>query len=131
MITKQFLYFILSGGVAAGANWGSRFLFSQVAPFEIAVVLSFFVGLLSGFILIRFFVFDGKGKPITQQAVKYTLVNLFALLQTFFISLVFARWALPLIGIIDNAEALGHLVGVIVPVFTSYIGHKRFTFSET
>ena len=128
MRTKQFLYFILSGGVAAGLNWGSRFLFSQVAPFELALILAFFVGLSSGYILMRFFVFDGGGKPITPQAGKYIAVNVFALLQTLLISLIFARWALPAAGITDNAEGLGHLIGVLVPVVTSYFGHKLFTF---
>lgn len=128
MLTKQFLYFILSGGVAAGLNWGSRFVFSQVAPFEVAVVLAFFIGLFSGFVLMRFFVFDGGSKPIAPQAGKYIAVNLFALLQTLLISLIFARWALPAVGITDNAEALGHLLGVLVPVVTSYFGHKFLTF---
>ena len=128
MLTKQFLRFILSGGVAAGLNWGSRFLFSQIAPFEVAVVLAFLVGLLSGFILMRFFVFDGGSKPIAPQVGKYIAVNFFALLQTLLISLVFARWVLPSVGILDHVEALGHLVGVLVPVLTSYFGHKFLTF---
>lgn len=128
MLTKQFLYFILTGGMAAGLNFGSRFLFSQVAPFEIAVVMAFFVGVVSGFLLMRFFVFDGVAKPIVPQVVKYIAVNFFALLQTLFISVLLARWALPSIGIVDHAEALGHLVGVLVPVVTSYFGHKLLTF---
>lgn len=128
MLLKQFLYFILSGSVAAGLNWGSRFLFSQFAPFEIAVILAFFVGLLSGFILMRYFVFDGGDKPIAPQAINYIVINLFGLLQTLFISLIFARWALPAVGITDNTEALGHLFGVLVPVVTSYFGHKFLTF---
>jgi hypothetical protein len=31
-------------------------------------------------------------------------------------------------GITTRAEAIGHLVGVLVPVFTSYIAHRRYTF---
>jgi putative flippase GtrA len=130
MLKENFLYFILSGGVAAGLNFGSRFLFSWVLPFEIAVVAAFFVGLLSGFLLMRFFVFNGAGKPVIPQIRKYVLVNLFALLQTFLISLVLARWVLPSIGIHSHAEALGHLIGVLLPVLTSYFGHKYFTFRE-
>jgi putative flippase GtrA len=130
MLKENFLYFILSGGVAAGLNFGSRFLFSWVLPFEIAVVAAFFVGLLSGFLLMRFFVFNGAGKPVIPQIRKYVLVNLFALLQTFLISLVLARWVFPSIGIHSHAEALGHLIGVLLPVLTSYFGHKYFTFRE-
>lgn len=128
MLTKQFLYFILSGGLAAGLNWGSRFLFSLLVSFEVAVVLAFLFGLLSGFVLMRFFVFDGTGKPIVPQVGKYIAVNFFALLQTLLISILFARWVLPVAGITEHAEALGHLVGVLVPVVTSYFGHKFLTF---
>lgn len=127
-MTKQFSYFLMSGGVAAGLNWGSRFLFSEFVRFEVAVVLAFLVGLLSGFILMRVFVFDGIGKPVASQVGWYVIVNLFALLQTLAISVVLARWVLPSIGIVNGGEALAHLVGVLVPVVTSYFGHKLLTF---
>jgi len=125
---KQFALFLIGGGVAAGLNWGSRFLFSEFFRFEVAVVLAFLVGLLSGFILMRLFVFNGAGKPIASQVGKYVAVNLFALVQTLVISLVLARWVLPPFGIVEHAEAVAHLVGVLVPVVTSYFGHKLFTF---
>jgi len=125
---KQFAFFLISGGLAAGLNWGSRFLFSEFVRFEVAVVLAFLVGLLSGFILMRVFVFNGAGRPIVPQVGKYVAVNLFALVQTLLISLVLARWVLPSFGIVEHAEALAHLVGVLVPVVTSYFGHKFLTF---
>lgn len=128
MLTKQFLYFILSGGLAAGLNLGSRFLFSRIVSFEVAVVLAFLVGLLSAFVLMRFFVFDGIGKPIVPQVAKYIAVNFVGLLQTLLVSVLLARWVLPAVGITEHAEALGHLVGVLVPVVTSYFGHKFLTF---
>lgn len=125
---RQFVLFLLSGGVAAASNWGSRFLFSEFFSFETAVILAFLVGLLSGFILMRVFVFSGARKPVVPQATKYLAVNLFALLQTVFFSVLLARYLLPSLGIIEHAEALAHLVGVLVPVVTSYFGHKFLTF---
>jgi putative flippase GtrA len=86
------------------------------------------VGLLSGFILMRLFVFDGAGKPLAPQIGKYVVVNLFALAQTLIISVICARWLLPAMGVVQYAEALAHLVGVLVPVVTSYFGHKLLTF---
>ena len=128
MAVKQFAFFLASGGLAAGLNWGSRFLFSVFFQFEIAVVLAFLVGLLSGFILMRLFVFDGAGKPLAPQVGKYIAVNLLALAQTLIISIVCARWVLPAMGIVQHAEALAHLAGVLIPVVTSYFGHKLLTF---
>lgn len=128
MPIKQFSSFVVSGAIAAALNWGSRFLFSEFVEFEVAVVLAFIVGLLSGFVLMRVFVFDGTGKPIVPQAGRYVAVNLLALLQTIVISVLLARWLLPSFGIVEQAEALAHLVGVLVPVVTSYFGHKLLTF---
>jgi putative flippase GtrA len=124
----QFFLFLLCGGLAAALNWGSRFIFSIWLPFELAVVAAFFVGLLSGFLLMRWFVFNGKGQALVPQAGKYLLVNILALIQTLLISTLFARLLLPEIGLVKNTEALAHLVGVLTPVITSYIGHKRWSF---
>ena len=125
---NQFIRFLLSGGLAAFLNWGSRFLFSLWMPFELAVVAAFFVGLLSAFVMMRLYVFNAKEKPIMPQASKFAFINLLALAQTLVISVMLARWALPALGIDEHAKALAHLVGVLVPVVTSYFGHKILTF---
>lgn len=128
MLIKQFSLFLICGGLAAGFNFASRFFFSVFFPFEIAVILAFLVGLFSGFILMRLFVFEGAGKPLSPQIGKYLAVNLLALAQTLLISIVCARWLLPAIGVDVHAEALGHLAGVLLPVVSSYFGHKLLTF---
>ena len=120
--------FLICGGIAAGANFGSRFLFSEFFPFEVAVILAFFFGLTVGFLLMRSFAFAGGEKPIMQQFFFYTSINFLALAQTLLISSLLVRWWLPFLGIFDNAEAWGHLVGVLVPVVTSYYGHRFITF---
>jgi putative flippase GtrA len=128
MVTKQFFFFMITGGVAASLNWGSRFFFSLFTSFEAAVILAFITGLISGFVLMRFFVFEGIGKPVAPQIGKYLVINLLALLQTLLVSVVLARWILPLIGVEQHTEALAHFFGVLVPVVTSYFGHKYLTF---
>jgi len=125
---NQFIRFLLSGGLAAILNWGSRFFFSLWMPFELAIVAAFFVGLLSAFIMMRLYVFSAKEKPIMPQASKFAFINMLALAQTLVISVILARWALPALGIDEHAKALAHLVGVLVPVGTSYYGHKFLTF---
>lgn len=125
---RQFVKFLLCGGLAAGLNWASRFLFSIWMPFEYAVIAAFFVGLISGFLMMRLYVFDGKEKPVMPQASKYAFINMLALVQTLIISVVLARWVLPAWGVVVHAEALAHMAGVLMPVVTSYFGHKLLTF---
>lgn len=128
MITPQFLRFLVAGGVAAGANFGSRFVFSIFFTYGVAVFLAYLVGMLVAFLLMRGLVFNARQGPVAPQLTKFIGVNVLAVLQTLAISLLLARWVLPSVGIMDNAEALGHLVGVLVPVLTSYFGHKFLTF---
>ena len=127
-MTRRFLGFLVAGGIAAAANWGSRFLFSRWVSFEWAVVLAYAVGMITAFVLMRSLVFAAGGRPVAGQAGRFVVVNIAALAQTFAVSVVMARWVLPWIGVHDHAEAIGHLVGVAVPVVTSYFGHRMYTF---
>lgn len=128
MVTPQFLRFLVAGGVAAGANFGSRFLFSLYFDYGISVFFAYLVGMFVAFILMRGHVFNASQGSLAPQVAKFVGVNVLAVLQTLVISLLLARWVLPSIGIMDNAEALAHLAGVLVPVVTSYFFHKFFTF---
>jgi putative flippase GtrA len=55
-------------------------------------------------------------------------VNLVAVAQTWLISLGLAHYVFPAIGITLFANEMAHAVGIVVPVFTSYLGHKRWSF---
>lgn len=127
-LTPEFLRFLVAGGIAAGANFGSRFAFSSFLDYGFAVFFAYLVGMLVAFLLMRGHVFDANNGPLAPQVMKFIGVNFVAVLQTLVISLVLARWLLRSFGLVDHAEALAHLVGVLVPVVSSYFGHKFFTF---
>ena len=127
-MNQQFRYFLLAGGTAAVANFGSRFIFSLWVRYEWAVLLAFLVGLAVGFFLMRTYVFDARRKALGPQLAGFAAVNLFAALQTFVISVLLARWVLPVVRVESYAEALGHFAGVVAPIITSYFGHRLVTF---
>ncbi|PIJ49278.1 hypothetical protein BL250_12810 [Erwinia sp. OLTSP20] len=128
MISPQFLRFLIAGGIAAGANFGSRFVFSMFVSYGFAVFFAYLVGMLVAFLLMRGHVFNASHGLLATQIYKFVAVNALAVLQTLAISLLLAHWLLPSVGIVVHAEAIGHLVGVLVPVVTSYFGHKLLTF---
>ena len=128
LLTPQFIRFLLAGGIAAAANFGSRFVFSQWLPYGVAIVLAYLVGMTVAFVLMRRHVFTDSQSALGPQIAKFVGVNLLAVLQTLLISLVLARWLLPAWGVLEHSEAIAHLVGVVVPVFTSYFGHRLLTF---
>jgi putative flippase GtrA len=127
-MSSQFLFFLLSGAIASTLNWGSRFIFSQYFNFQIAIVLAFVVGLLSGFILMRLFVFRRSQNTVKLQVIRYFSVNMLALAQTFIISILMNNLLSKILDERSLSEGIAHAVGIIVPVFTSYLGHKYFTF---
>jgi putative flippase GtrA len=126
--TRRFGLFLLAGGIAAAANYGSRFGFSIWFSYPVSIVLAYLVGMAVAFALMRQYVFEGRGKAIGPQALRFVGVNVLAVAQTLLVSLLLARWLLPAAGIASHGEAIAHAFGVAVPVVTSYFGHRLATF---
>jgi hypothetical protein len=74
----------------------------------------------------------GRGeRKVAFEAMWFVLVNVAGILQTLGVSLALA----PLIdGVLHHrstSETLAHSVGVAVPAFSSFLGHKYLTFRRT
>ena len=126
--SRQFLVFLLTGGIAAAVNFGSRILYNQWMGFSAAIVLAYITGMVTAFVLARLFVFRNSQRALHHSALYFVLVNGVAVLQTWAISLLLADWLLPALGIRQYVHELAHAAGVVVPVFTSYLGHKHLSF---
>lgn len=120
--------YLVSGGVAALANYGSRFLFSRWLPYEAAIVAAYGVGMITAFVLMRRFAFQAATRSTRSQLLGFCLVNFAAVLQTVAVSSLLARLVLPALGAPGDHEAISHAVGVAVPVLTSYFGHRYISF---
>ncbi|MGY5977947.1 GtrA family protein [Stenotrophomonas sp. FSL W7-1447] len=130
MISRQFLLFLIAGGLAACVNFGSRIALSQWLHYTPAIIIAYCLGMTTAFLLNRAFVFRSAANRMRSQAFWFIVVNLAAVLQTLAISLLLARWLLPQLGIDFHNETLAHAVGVAVPVLTSYFGHKYLSFRQ-
>jgi putative flippase GtrA len=132
---SRFSRFLLAGGLAALLNFGSRFFYNLFVGFSTAVVLAFITGLTAGYILNKLYVFTSSGNSMRVEIGWFVVVNLLALAQTWGLSVYLAQ-ALPAYmpfagaGGKEVAEAIAHGAGVLLPVFTSYVGHKYLTFRE-
>jgi putative flippase GtrA len=127
-VTREFAGFLVAGGIAALANIASRMAFSLVFRLEVAVVLAYLVGMAVAFVLMRSRVFPAGRGSLGRQAGWFILVNLAAVVQTLVVTLLLARWALPAAGVERHVEDIAHVVGVCVPIVTSYFGHKHLSF---
>ena len=129
-MSRQFLSFLLVGGVAAAANWGSNLALSQFMPLEVSIVFAFVIGLTTAYALNRLFVFAASGRSVLDEFGRFALVNLIALAQVWLITIALVRFLLPALGWDWYPEAIAHAVGVGSPIVTSYFAHRYFTFSR-
>lgn len=119
---------MLVGAAAAAVNILSRVAISQFVRFEYAVVLAFPIALTFAFVMSRWFVFESSGRNVPVQYLRFLIVNLFALVQIWLVSVGLTRFLFPAIGWTWYPELLAHTLAVASPVFTSYYAHKAFTF---
>ena len=126
--SRQFALFLVTGGVAAAVNFGSRILYNRWLGFSASVVLAYLTGMVAAFMLARAFVFKDSRQAAHRSIAFFILVNAVAILQTWAISVALAFFVLPRLGIVSHAREIAHAIGIVVPVFTSYLGHKRWTF---
>ncbi|HJU40277.1 MAG TPA: GtrA family protein [Tahibacter sp.] len=120
--------FLLASGIAAAVNFGSRIAFSLLMPYPAAIACAYACGIAVAFALNRLFVFESPTRSAGAQVFWFVVVNVFGLAQTMLVSLVFARWILPAIGLHAHAELVAHAFGVAAPALTSYFLHKRLAF---
>lgn len=131
MNLRQFVRFVAAGGVAALVNFGSRIAFSTMMPYVPAIALAYCVGMATAFLLNRAFVFLDPINPLRHQLFWFTAINVAAVAQTIVISLLFARIIFPAMEMHFHPETVAHAIGVVFPVFTSYVGHSLLSFRKT
>jgi putative flippase GtrA len=126
--SPQFLAFLVTGGFAAAVNFGSRILYNRWVEFPLAVTFAYLTGMVTAYVLARQFVFKDSQQSVKSSATRFVLVNVVAIAQTWLISMSLAYYLLPWLGVRTHVAEIAHAAGVVVPVFTSYLGHKRWSF---
>ncbi|NQX89545.1 MAG: GtrA family protein [Halioglobus sp.] len=135
LLDNRMVRFLLAGGLAALVNFGSRFIYSLFVSFSTAVLLAFMTGLTTGFLLNKIYVFTTSKNTITQEMSWFVFINILALMQTWGLSVYLSHvlpGMLPVSGESGKqlTYAIAHGAGILLPVFTSYVGHKYLTFRE-
>jgi len=126
-VTIEFLLFIVAGGIAAIVNFSSRILLSAYFNYLFSIIIAYLIGMIVAFVLNRSFVFKTDNQ-IYKQIKWFVLVNIAGIIQTTLISLYLAHSLFPAIQLTWHPKEIAHLIGLAVPTFTSYLGHKYITF---
>lgn len=125
---RRFVKFVAAGGFAALVNLGSRIAINEYTSYQWAVILAYLCGMVTAFTLFKLVVFDKSGRSNHHEFLWFSLVNVFAAAQVWLISVGLAEYYFPWIGFDWHPGLLAHLIGVSVPVITSYFGHKLLSF---
>ena len=129
--TKQFVVFLLSGGVAAAANFVCRICLSYCGiPFHISVALSYLVGMFIAFALFRKVVFARSTVTLGRAVSGFIIVNCIGIAVTFVVSSLFFYYLFPKVSFDFFAAEIAHFLGLSCTAFTSCWGHKIFSFKE-
>ena len=129
-LTTQFAKFLLVGGFAAGVNFGVRIILSMFLSYGWAVFVAYLFGMTTAYFLSKIWVFAGSGRSVVSEAYYFSIVNIIAVVQVWIISVSLAQYVFPRMGVYSYSEEIAHFIGLSVPIFTSFLGHKYMSFKQ-
>ena len=127
-LSKLFIAFIFAGGLAATVNLLSGVFFRQYVSYSTSIFMAFPVGLLTAYLLNRLFIFGRGMHQPSKEIFYFVTINLFALILTYVVSYMLYRQIFPSINFTFYDAEISHALGIITPVFSSFLGHKYITF---
>ena len=129
-LSKQFVKFLMVGGFAALVNFISRILLSEVMSYRWSIFVAYLIGMLTAYLLSRLFVFEKSSRKPLQELYYFSIVNLLAVCQVWIISVLLAEYVFPKLEFSFYPEEIAHIIGLSVPIFTSFLGHKYWSFKS-
>ncbi len=128
--TDQFGKFLVAGGLAALANFASRFAFEPGLGYLGGVIAAFGVGFLTGFVLNKVFVFPASGKALHEEMGWFFLFNALAFPVVIGASIVLNAYVLGRWLPENLSQAGAHGIAIMLPVFVNFAAHKFVTFRD-
>jgi putative flippase GtrA len=127
-VSRKFGRFLIAGGIAALVNILARLALSPLIAYVPSIVIAYVIGMATAYGLNLRLVFGRGDRGMPVEMTWFVIVNVLAVVQTLVVSIALAWLVLPGLGITRHAETIAHVIGVIVPVFTSFLGHSYWTF---
>jgi putative flippase GtrA len=124
----HYVWFVFIAGLSVPVNLAARVLFSRVVSYEIAVVLSHLIGMLTAYLLTRAFVFPASGRSRRSEMLRFLLVNLVSLAITWTVSVGLLRVVFPAFGNVWQPGLMAHAIGLACASASSYFGHRHYSF---
>jgi putative flippase GtrA len=129
-ISEQFLRFLVAGAIAAAVNFSVGFCLSGLLPFHGDIIAGHLSGMVVAFILFGRKVFEDSTNTQTRKVFIFVAVNAAALAQTYLVYYVLIHLVFVYTPVILYPDVIARAIAIITPIFTSFLGHKYFTFRQ-
>jgi putative flippase GtrA len=129
-LSVQFLKFFLSALVAAAVNFLSRYLLDPYLGYDKAIVVAYLCGTVVAFFLYEYEVFGKGSRPVWQEIALFAFVTMAAIAQTLIVSILLYEHVFLWVNFQWHGKEVAHIIGMGVPMFSSFLGHKYLTFSH-
>lgn len=128
--SPQFVRFFFSALSAAFVNFVARWWLDPYIGYDKAIVVSYLIGTVYAFFVYQHEVFGKGSRPLWQEIFLFAFVTLAAVAQTLIVSILLHEHIFPWIGWTWYSKEVAHVIGMGVPMFSSFLGHKYLTFSH-
>lgn len=128
--SKQFLHFLIAGGIAAFVNFVVGHALSGLLPLYGDIVIGYLAGMMTAFVVFEKKVFGENGRSRATSLKIFILVNIIGLFQTWIIFALLKDYLFPRVVYHFYPEEAARAIAIIAPTFTSFLGHKFFTFKQ-
>jgi putative flippase GtrA len=132
-ISKQFLRFLLVGGIAGLANFLSRFAFQIFFSYTLSVALAFSFGTVISFILNRSYTFAAYDEKAMIQFIKFILIAIVGIALAAVIAwLGMVIYKALKIGLVNEKqmESIAHIIAIFLITFYNFLAMKYFSFKR-
>jgi putative flippase GtrA len=121
------LKFIIVGLLAVTVNWYSRLAITDIATFDIAILIAYPIGMAVAFVLNRFFVFPKNRTPIKIQVRRFIIINLAFIPIVWLCAIGLNQWFISYY-FHAHSEDLAHAIALALPMLLTFLMYKFLVF---
>lgn len=126
---REFGRFVVTGVVATAANLLAVWLARHVMAFQYALIIGVAAGASVSFPMSKRFAFRSAGwKQSHHELIRFALVYAIGVLVYWTVAMITGKLILPVFVGRPVAELMGAFVGAGTMTFTSYFGHRYYTY---
>jgi len=128
--SHQFIAFALVGLASTIFNLASRYGFELFFTYEFSLIGANAVGVISAFLMNRWFVFRSTDSQLLTELTRFVAVNLVGIAVAWGVAVLLYRQVFPALAVTWHPDLLAHAIGIAVPVLPNYFAHKVWTFNR-